>query len=223
MIYDDFAEALRREYEVFLLALTGRYLSLTSAGVQASPHTIGELRRAGAGLQGMFLQHASAAIDNLIGEYPSARANERASAFKREIERMSDTNIESLIDRMKGAAMNPQAVGEVHGAMGLLLQQRMAQPEYRVPTKSGRSYEAKSLMYGQARDFGYRVWIDETLSSIAVLSDLAEVQYPDPNHAGNGMVFSVSGETPGYPSFAGIENEVFHYNAQAMIVPHVPL
>ena len=223
MIYDDFAEALRREYEVFLFALTGRYLSYTSAGVQASPMLAHQMKSAGAGLQAMFLEHASTKIDNLIGEYPSAYANERAVAFKRELTRVTDTNIDSLVDRIKGAAMNPTAVGEVHGAMGLLLQQKMANPEFRVPTKSGRSYEAKSLMYAQARDFGYRVWIDETLETIGATGDLAEVLYSDPNHAGNGMVFSISGKTPDYPSFAGIEDEVFHYNAQAMIVPHVPL
>lgn len=223
MIYDDFAEALRREYEVFLLALTGRYLSLTAAGVQVSPHTIQAVRTAGVALQAHFLSHATQMIADYLDDQYVAGSSDLAIAFERELNRITDTNIESLLDRMRGAAINPQAVGEVHGAMGLLLQQKMANPEYRVPTKSGRSYEAKGLMVAQARDFAYRVWIASTLAFIAKGGDLAEVQYPDPNHADNGLVFSISGNTEGYPSFAGIEKTVFHYNAQAMIVPHVSL
>lgn len=223
MIYDDLASQLKREYEVFLMALTGRYLSLSAAGVQVSPQSIQAVQKAGIALQGMFLAHAKALVQQFAQEYPSASAATRVSAFERELTRMSDINIASLTDRMRGAAINPAAVGEVHGAMGMLLQQKMAEPEYRVPTKSGRSFDAKALMGSAARDFGYRMWIDHTLESIAQHGDLAQVHYYDPAHAGNGMVFSISGETKGVPSFASIEDEVFHYNAQAMIVPHVSL
>lgn len=223
MIYDDFATQLQREYEVFLFALTGRYLSLSAAGVQVSPHSIETVRKAGIALQGMFLTHANALTRQFAQDYPSARAEERLIAFERELTRISDTNIKSLTDRMRGAAINPTMVGEVHGAMGLLLQSKMAEPDYRVSTKSGRSYDAKALLTTEARDLAYRMWIDHQLAWIAEGGDLAQVQYPDPNHADNGMVFSISGQTQGYPSFAQIEDDVFHYNAQAMIVPHVSL
>lgn len=223
MIFDDLASQLKREYEVFLFALTGRYLSLSAAGVQVSPQSITAVQKAGITLQGMFLEHANALVRQFAQDYPSASAQARVTAFERELTRMSDINIKSLTDRMRGAAINPTAVGEVHGAMGLLLQQKMAEPEYRIPTKSGRSFDAKALLWTEARDFGYRIWLDNKLEWIAQGGDLAQVQYPDPNHADNGMVFSISGKTQGVPSYAEIKDKVFHYNAQAMIVPHVSL
>ena len=221
MIYDDFASTLQREYELFLFALTGRYLALTSAGVDASPHTILAVRKSALVLQGMFLEHANSKVREFVQNYPSARSDERVVAFLREISRMSDANIVSLTDRLRGAALNPQKQDDMHGAMGLLLQRQMATPTFKVETKSGRSYEAVGLMGTEARDFAYRTWIDNKLEWIAQTSDLAQVQYADPTHAGNGMVFSIGGETPNVPTFAQIEDEVFHYNAQAMVVPDV--
>lgn len=222
MIYDDFADKLKREYELFLFALSGRYLLLTSAGVEMTPLALRQLERSGALLQSTFLESAALRVAQFVAEYPSASAQERQSAFLREIERMTQVNIDSLIERMRGAAVNPTSVAaEMHGAMGLLLQRRMAQPEYRVPTKSGRSFEALGLMYAQARDFGYRIYLAGTLERIGQTDDLAQVQYADPNHADNGLTFSISGATAGYPSFASLEDTIFHYNAQAMVVPHV--
>lgn len=225
MIYDEFADKLRREYGFFLLALTGRYLSISGTGVQVSPMLVRQLHTAGVGLQALFIAHASAQIDQLAADYPSASAHARVDAFKRELVRVTDTNIETVVDRLKGMATNTlESVKDAHGAIGLLLQKKMATPEYRVPTKSGRAYNAESLVQTEARDVGYRMWIANQLDWIVQHGDdLAAVQYPDPNHADNGMVFSITGSTKGYPSFAEIERKVFHYNAQAMIVPHVPL
>lgn len=222
MIYDTFADEIKREYELFLFALTGRYLSLTSAGMEVSPMLIRSMQVTGAALQGMFLEHATTKVREFAQSYASARSDERVSAFLREIERISEINIKSLTDRMRGAALNPQAVaGDPHGAMGLLLQRNMAHPEFRVPTQSGRSYEAIKLMVAEARDLGYRLYLDNKLEWIAIQSDLAQVMYPDPNDEREGMVFSISGNTAGYPSFAELEQEIFHYNARATVVPHV--
>ena len=221
MIYDTFADEIKREYELFLYALTGRYLALTGAGMEVSPHLINALRKSGLALQGMFVDHATTKVLEFAQEYASARSHERAVAFLGEIVRMSDANIATLIERLKGAALNPQTVPDMHGAMGLLLQRNMADPTYKVTTKSGRSYDAVKLMATEARDLGYRVWLDNQLEWIAVHGDLARVMMLDPTDERNGIVFSISGETSGYRSFAEIEQEIFHYNSLATVVPHV--
>jgi hypothetical protein len=51
--------------------------------------------------------------------------------------------------------------------------------------------------------------------------DLAQVMYDDEGHKNNGLIFSMSGATPGYPSFDDIAETVFHYNATAKIGPYV--
>jgi hypothetical protein len=222
MIYDQFADNLKREYQLFLFALTGRYLSLTSTGVSVSPYLVRQLTTAGAGLQALFLEHANTQVREFTQAYKMADSQARVTAFLRELERISQSNIKTLTDRIKiGSDSELKLLGDAHGAMGLLVQRQAAEPQFKVTTKSGRTYEAIGLLATEARDFAYRVWLDAQLASIALTSDLAQVQYADPNHADNGLVFSISGDTPGYPSFASLEDTVFHYNAQAMVVPHV--
>lgn len=224
MIYDDFASQLQREYDLFLFAVAGRYLSLTGTNIEVSPMLVRQLRTVSAGLQATFLEHAKQRLNDFTAQYASASSEARSTAFMRELTRMTDENIKTLTDKLKGGVRDTfAAVKNAHGAMGLLMQKKAAEPEFLIKTKSGRSFKASAYLYTEARDLAYRVWIDNKLEWIAQAGDLAEVQYPDPNHAGNGMVFSISGETKGVPSFNEIEDKVFHYNAQATIVPHVPL
>lgn len=224
MIYDDFATELQREYDLFLFAVAGRYLSFVGTNVEVSPMLVRQMRTAGAALQATFLEHAKRRLDDFTAQYTTASAQPRSVAFMRELTRMTDENINTLTDKMKGGLRDTfAAIKNAHGAMGLLMQKKAAEPEFLIKTKSGRSFKASGYLYTEARDLAYRVWIDSKLEEIARTGDLAEVQYPDPNHADNGMVFSISGETKGVPSFNEIEDKVFHYNAQATIVPHVPL
>jgi hypothetical protein len=222
MIYDDFGENSRREYDLFVFALTGRYLTLVAPGIAVSPMSIYTLRASGSMLRKAYLQSAFRMIDGYAQEYASARSEQLALDWRRELERITEVNIESLVLRLKGAARSELSLlDNVHGAMGTLLQQRLSSPELVVPTASGREYKAGPLVGAEARDFAYRAWLDSELERIAVTSDLAEVIYPSADHEGHGRVFSISGATIGYPSFALLEEDVFHFNANAMVKPHV--
>jgi hypothetical protein len=224
MIYDDFAQRLTREYEMYLIGLTGRYLSLMAPGIDTSPWAIGQLQASAEMLRKTFLTIADRTVKDYVNTVSADGMREQTQAFMDRVASMTMQNVQLLTDRMKGAKNNTfDAVKEnLHGAMGLLLQRQLTTPEYVVTTASGRSYKAAPLMNSEARQFGYQRWLQAEMEKLSWQGDLAEVRYPDPEHEGNGLIFSMSGATPGYPSFEDIAQTVFHYNSTATIAPHVP-
>lgn len=223
MIYDDFAARLAKEYELFLFALSGQYLSLAAPGIEASPASISLLRTGGGALRATFLQNATRTVGDFVLAARMDVRDPSIETFMKELGEFSHQNIESLVDRMRGVKTSAlDAMDNMHGAMGGLLQQKLATPEFQIRTASGRSFKALSLVKTQARHFAYQGYVRGELKRIASYSDLAKVVYPDPAHKGHGLVFSITGATPGYPSYAQIAERVFHYNSSARVTDHVP-
>jgi hypothetical protein len=222
MIYDQFGIDARRDYDLFIFALTGRYLALIAPGVPVTPMSIGGLQNSGMMLRQAYLQSSERLMMEYMRDYPSEQANSLANQWRTKLARFTMENISSLVLRMKGADRSEfSLLGNAHGAVGQLLQAKLTEPQYEITTASGRRYKASPLMEAEARDFAYRIWLQANLHTISQQGDLAEVVYPSPNHEGNGRVFSISGQDSQFPSFADIESYVFHYNATAMVKPYV--
>jgi hypothetical protein len=222
MQYEDFANQLKSEYELFLFALSGRYLALMAPGIAASPMSINQFEQSARELRATFLQTANRSIVGYVAGVAVDTVSELTRDFGEQLADASAQNIDSLATRMKGMKVNAlDAVGDVHGAMGLLLQSKLATPEFNVVTASGRTFKAAPLVRSQARHFAYQTWLYQQMVSQSWEGDLAQVVYDDPNHDNHGLVFSMSGATPGYPSFDDLIEGVFHYNANAKIAPHV--
>lgn len=222
MIYDEFASRLARDYELFLFAISGRYLSYVLPRADASPQMVTQFEQGAASLRETFLNNANQAIDEYARSQPSARLGELAFGFRSELTRITADNMQVLSGRLRGTVFGESMLMRgFAGPMGLLLQQKLSQPEFTVTTASGRTYQALPLVKSQAREFAYRSWLSAELARIAPYTDLVSVTYPDSAHEGNGRVFSISGRTPGFPSFADIEESVFHYNATAGVTHHV--
>ena len=84
--------------------------------------------------------------------------------------------------------------------------------------KSGRNWSSAVYIRTIVRQFLLRVYIESFMFGRASLGhDLVEVVYSDPDHDKHGLVFSISGETAGYPKYGDIEAEVFHPNSIASI------
>lgn len=222
MLYDDFAERLKAEYDTFLFALSGRYLTQMAPGAQASPMHVNEFERGALKLRDTFLKTASRTVIEYVAGQTVGAVRELAENFTTELGHITEQNVGSLVTRMKGAKHNAlDAVGEVHGAMGLLLQQKLATPEFNVTTASKRTFKAAPFVKSQARQFAYQTWLQFQMVALSWKSDLAQVAYDDPAHEHHGLIFSISGATPGYPSFDDLAQTVFHYNATAKIAAHV--
>jgi hypothetical protein len=222
MQYEDFAIRLKAEYELFLFALSGRYLSLMAPGADVSPMSINQFEQSARELRATFLQSANRAIVEQVSNVSVDEVTALAQGFGEEMARVSAENIGTLVTRMKGVKVNAlDAVNNAHGAMGLLLQQKLATPEFNVTSASGRTFKAAPFVKAQARHFAYRTWLYQQMVGFSWEGDLAQVIYDDPTHDNDGLVFSMSGATPGYPSFDDLIDTVFHYNAKAKIGPHV--
>lgn len=222
MIYDDIANQLEREYSLFLFALAGRYLSLVTPGAEVSPMMVRQMEEQGTALAQTFTASAKALVSDFARKHTSARSDALYAQFEQMLSNITAQNIHTLTQRMKGGAQNTLAgVKQAHGAIGLLLQQKLSNPDFRVKTPKGRSFDAVAFFHAEARNFAYQSWIEFTLEAIAQTSDLAEVRYPNPEHAAYGTVFSISGKTPGYKSFEEVKL-LFHYNSTAFPHDHVP-
>jgi hypothetical protein len=223
MYHDDFAQRLAHEYELFLFALSGQYLALVAPGVEASPASISHLERRGEMLRQTFLHTAARSVEDVVAAMGMDSEQAGTQDFLEELVGFTGQNVESLVARMKGVKNTTlDAMQDMHGAMGQLLQQKLSAPEFKLVTASGRSFEATGLVRSQARDFAYQNSIRASLSKFAQYTDLATVVYPDPSHKGHGLVFSITGKTAGYPTFDEIAAKVFHYNATAGVADHVP-
>lgn len=223
MFYDDFAQRLAREYELYLFALSGQYLALVAPGLEASPATISQLQRKGYALRETFLESANRSVTDFVHATGMAWEDASITGFLAELTVFTRQNVDSLVERMKGVKNGSlDGMDDMHGAMGLLLQKKLSTPEFKLVTASGRSFNAAQLVKTQARDFAYQGEIRATLSKFAQYTDLAQVVYTDPAHKGHGLVFSITGQTAGYPTFDEIAAKVFHYNATAGVRDHVP-
>ena len=222
MQYEGFAIRLKSEYELFLFALSGRYLSVMTPGVSVSPMLINQFEQSSGELRDTFLKTANRTVADYLGVTDLDTVKALSLGFADELARATRQNIDSLVNRMKGAKNSElDAVGEVHGAMGLLLQRKLATPEFNVVSESGRTFKAVPFVKSQARQFAYQSWLQIQMMGFSWEGDLAQVIYDDEGHKNNGLVFSMSGATKGYPSFDDIAETIFHYNAKAKIGPYV--
>jgi len=222
MQYDGFAIRLKSEYELFLFALSGQYLSQVAPGAEVSPMHINAFERTALELRQTFLKTATRSIVEVVSGVSVDAVKALSDNFETELAQITRQNIDSLVTRLKGMKIQAlDAVGEVHGAMGLLLQQKLATPEFTVTAVSGRTFKAAPFVKSQTRQFAYQTWLYAQMVALSWEGDLAQVVYDDPGHENNGLVFSMSGATPGYPSFDEIAGTIFHYNATAKIGPHV--
>jgi len=219
---NEFADRLKSEYELYLFALTGRYLSTMAPGIEVTPSVVSDFKRAAAPLRLSFLATAKQTIDEYTSKNPSETAQTRAATLEADLARISLENVSTLVLAMKGSQQVMFAsIKDAGGAMGLALQKKLSNPDFKVTSMGGRKYAALGYLYTQARHFAYLTQIEARLAQMAADSDLAQVAYSDPAHAGNGTQFSISGTTKGYPSYASLIDTVFHYNSSAMVASHV--
>jgi hypothetical protein len=227
MDYDALTRAVMALYDAYLYGITGVYFSMQAPGAHVSPRLLTEFETVTNRLKKTFIAQTRGEIDAFLSA-PNAAPDHRvlrdartaAEGLLDDIERIAGANQRSLVDRLKGKTQQfASMLKTATGGVGLLLQRKLEKPEFKVADASGRMWKAPVLMRTMVRDFGYQNDIEFDLAHMD--GDLAMVQYADPNHTNNGLVFSISGKTDGYPSFASIRGSIFHPNATARVVSYV--
>lgn len=227
MDYAALTNTIMALYDAYLYAITGVYFSMQSPGAQISPRLLTEFERVAHSVKQTFLRQVSDALQGfqtasgLPNDTPVGKDTRAAvAALFDDIDRIAAANARSLRERLSGRGkMLADMLKDASGGVGRLLQRKLEKPDFKAVDASGRTWNAKALMGTMVRDYGYQTAIEQQLAGMA--GDLAVVTYTDPAHANNGLVFSISGKTAGYPTFGQIRPTIFHPNATAQVTEYV--
>ena len=212
-------------YSLFLSALSGRYLALRAAGVPPA-QIVTELRRVGYSFARSFLDAAT----ERVRAYPASDANgalkDALDAHASELIALLKSAVVRNIKQVEGWALQGQQAGDPFvqpaGAMGLLWQQKMAQPEFTLPDAIGRNWVAEKMVRAATRDVLYQAELDATVVELRAAGfSYAMVMHPSA-HDKNGMILSLAEQPSVLRDFPRVDDpavrkEVFHPNARATL------
>lgn len=218
MEYDRFRANVAKNYANFKNALVVDYLGREAAGVDISG--VNQFRKTGLVLTQRFVSD----VQQLVSEYIAHNTNGTLVGTSRgrvvdSLHAIAAHNVTDLRARlMGGAGRTADLFNRPAGAMGLLLQKKLATPELTSMDRTGRRWKSQMLVESIARDFAYQTTI--TFQAATIARDLAQVVYANANHPNQGLVVSLSGQ-PNYPSFATIRGAIFHPNSTAELRAYV--
>ena len=211
MVFDDFARSFKAEYELFALALTGLYYQRTVSSATAPVH---ELQSKALVMRDSFLKSAGRAISSYEQSIAIGESLKDNTTFFSVLSNVTLQNVAQIVSLARAATLN--GFSGMSGGMGELVNKRFTSPELTARVGQ-KSYQAANHIYTNARHFAYIEALKSKIVEISISSDLARILYPNPEHANNGLVFSISGNTAGYPSMDSISGSVFHYNSTAWV------
>ena len=222
-------DSVMSSYELFIGALTGRYLQAVAPGTTITPRAVQDVLVDASKLRESFMMIADkqlrATADEAIKAAPAREAEIHSLVTHTllALGRIARSDIATVNKDMRAGRHSLASIMRpVHGAMGMLVQNAVAAPDYRTLDSAGRRWESKKLAAFLIRDFAYQVSVEVGIGeAIARGDDLAQVAYNDPSHAGHGAVFSISGKAKDVASFDSIRAKYFHPNASAKVVPYV--
>ncbi len=216
MDYDRYASSLRAEYEAFGGALISDYLKHTSTG--RGLDAVGEFRQAGLGLVSRFVARAVSLTNDYLAPMGSGSFTDaRDQPFLNALRQIAIKNLNDLIVRlMGGGARQANALTRPAGAVGLLLQKKLAKPELLAADRAGRKWPAEKLVAVLARDFAYQTYLDAEIERFDEEGvETVQVVYPDATHKNHGLSMRLDDVAP-------VRKSIFHPNSQARLVPYVP-
>lgn len=214
-------------YETFLSAITGLYFGSVAAGARMPPV---EVRRAELKAYHWLDQDVMPSVESAIrSEVPtddmpvefSERIQSRIDAFLLTFRRICLHNIDTVIRHAKGMSGVAGAMTSESGAIGVLLQKRASKIDFKVRDSANRLWASDAFVSLITKDLAYQCDIDVALAAIRSSGEeLAVVAYANPEHANNGLVFSIN-QTPGHPTLESIRPSIFHPNSTAMVRRYV--
>lgn len=220
-MFDELANRVSGEYELFLVSLAGQYFALSGAGVILTPRAVSDFYKAGK----LFLNLAEGDATTYLAHFRDGASETLVDALNGRFEAFSDRlrwavaqNVRTISDRMMSGHLDiSKMLHDQHGAIGLLVQQQMTKINFKLPDAAGRLWDAQALVRSVARDFAYQSHLDTQLDILTRTGhDKFQVIHPDADHPNNGRVFSAS-------EFSEIRAEVFHPNSKATVMPYVPV
>lgn len=217
---------IAESHELFIYALQGRYMMGQQPGKTMTPRDIRSIELAASksrdALQARvsddvreMVETLAATVDPTVGEVLRGLGDN----FLLNLNAILASNVETLVKNMKvgRSALGDMLTRGATGAIGQLVQSRATSIEFKVSDTAGRQWYATRLVSFMAREMAYRMKLAKQIADLP--TDLASVFNPD--HDEDGLVFSATGKTPGYPTFEELRQSVFHPNSTAEVSQHV--
>lgn len=221
MQFDSYTSGIQVGYEAFAATLIGQYLTAQTSAI-SQPAAVEGLRTTGVQQALRFAEYAKVLTDEYhatLAHGAPADAYDRSQQYLTALLHVAIGNVNDLVLKLMGnGGRLADLLTQRAGAIGQLLQQRLAKPTLTATDTSGRSWAADKLVAVIARDYAYQRFIDDQLAGIE--GDLVRVVHPDPGHRWHGTILSRAGE--GYPKLEDLRREIFHPNSTAEVRPYVP-
>jgi len=214
MEYDRYASAVRHEYASFTNDVMTEYLTRSAAGVES----VGAFRVYGLGkVSGLLARVLTLTNDYLAPTGNGALRDPRDNVWIDTLRHIAIKNVNDLIVRlMGGAGRLADTLTRPAGAVGLLLQRKVARPELTATDHSGRKWQADKLVAVMARDFAYQAYLDATIDKLKGEGvEWVQVAHPSAYHPHHGLVMRLA-------EVGQLRKSIFHPNSHARLVPHVP-
>ena len=222
------ASSIAEQHELFVNSLQGQYNMSQTPGQAMAPQMVrqvtGVANRQRDALQARVssdLREMVEALATTVDASVSTVMRGHIDSFLIELNRILRTDVETVTRAMKvgRTGLGDMLTSGASGAIGALLQKRVMRLEFKAPDSAGRRWDATRLVLFLAREMSYRIKLTKQIADLPEGQDVAAVFNPD--HDEDGMLFSVHGKTPGYPTFADLQQSVFHPNSTAEVSQHV--
>lgn len=219
--FDDFGARYRDRFRMFATAVAGERALAAAAGLP--PGSIKQWSRAHQFKDALLKDFQTEAIryfqDHLAKADEPFRKRGMAMMGHTylEVARISSAVITQSVRQATFGKDNPLSALDVKrmgtGAIGLLAQRRLANPDFKVADTSGRQWTADTLVGTIVRDFAYQVLIDSQYDE-AIRDGATEVtlEHPDPEHMLAGQTLPLTGD-----GWLALRDSTFHVNSNLTV------
>lgn len=213
MDFEQYAQALRQQYDNFTNRLGMEFAALQSMGGAGA----GALRVSGLMTVDSFVTTASNTTRDYLRGLGVGIDTGALVGYLNQIHSIAATNLADLITRLATPA--GPGIGSVltrpAGAMCQLARQAQATAQLAARDGAGRRWQADKLVALLTRDFAYQAYVDATLAKIeAAGHHTVRLTYPDPTHRNQGLTLHLA-EVP------AMRKALFHPNATARLEAYV--
>jgi hypothetical protein len=94
--------------------------------------------------------------------------------------------------------------------------EKVANLQFKTIDKAGRRWDTATFLRNMVRGYLVQLQADSAAFAISQKQDLAKITWPDGRPS---VTISLSGKTPGYPTYKDARDELFHPNSTAMMEP----
>lgn len=225
-----YADNIRSLYEAWLKGVVGLFAVALEAPNPTVPRVRGDFTASATALADDMLRRVEAtmteASERLLVELPADDAY-RSMVREGVAEFVARTRMQTIRDILTAAASLRKLAIEIElgsqaenftTALLRAKRGRVTQLKFHYTDRANRRWASPQFVAVAAREFLVNTDIDIALRAISPRSDLARLVYPDPAHEHHGLVFSISGASHVYPSFAElVERGLFHPNTYVSV------